>query len=67
MNDARKHPEFAGNVMCVDSREFWREVAASPKDQGFHYNRNAETYQEVGLLLGRAMEILLKKQGTGNR
>ena len=61
MNDTKKHPEFAGNVKCVDSRDFWREVAVSPKDQGFHYNRNAETYLEVGLLLGRAMEELLKK------
>ncbi len=61
MNDAKKHPEFAGNVRCVDSRDFWREAAVSPKDQGFHYNRNAETYLEVGLLLGRAMENLLKK------
>ena len=61
MNDTKKHPEFAGNVKCVDSRDFWREVAVSPKDQGFHYNRNAETYLEVGLLLGRAMEDLMKK------
>ena len=61
MNDTKKHPEFAGNVKCVDSRDFWREVAVSPRDQGFHYNRNAETYMEVGLLLGHAMEDLLKK------
>ena len=61
MNNTQKHPEFAGNVKCVDSRDFWREVAVSPRDQGFHYNRNAETYVEVGLLLGHAMEDLLKK------
>ena len=61
MNDAKKHPEFAGNVKCVDSRDFWREAAVSPREQSFHYNRNAETYMEVGLLLGRAMEDLLKK------
>lgn len=61
MNDAKKHPEFTGNVKCVDSRDFWREVAVSPKDQGYHYNRNAETYMEVGLSLGQAMTDLLKK------
>jgi hypothetical protein len=61
MNDANKHPDFVGNVKAVDTREFWREVAVSPRDQGFHYNRNAETYMEVGLSLGRAMADLLKK------
>lgn len=61
MNDAKKHPEFAGNVKCVDSRDFWREAAVSPRDQGYHYNRNAGTYMEVGLALGRAMADLSKK------
>ena len=61
MNDAKKHPELAGNVKCVDSRDFWREVAVSPRDQGFHYNRNAETYMEVGLSLGQAMADVIKK------
>jgi alpha-galactosidase len=64
MNDTKKHPEFAGNVKCVDSRDFWREVAVSPVAQGYHYNRNAETYMEVGLSLGWAMADLLK--GTGS-
>jgi alpha-galactosidase len=60
MNDARKHPEFAGNVKCMDSRDFWREADVSPKNQGYHYNRNAETYMEVGNALGWAMADLLK-------
>jgi len=57
--DATKHPELAGSVRCVESRGFWRDAAVSPKDQGYHYNRNAETYMEVGLALGRAMNELL--------
>jgi alpha-galactosidase len=61
MGDPKKHPEFAGNVKCVDSRDFWRDVAVSPKDQGYHYNRNAETYMETGNALGWAMAELLKK------
>ena len=61
MNDAKKHPEFEGNVKCVDSRDFWREVDVSPKNQGYHYNRNAETYMEVGNALGWAMAELLMK------
>lgn len=61
MNDAKKHPEFSGNVKCIDSRDLWREPDVSPRNQGFHYNRNAETYMEVGLRLGQAMAELLKK------
>jgi alpha-galactosidase len=59
MNDAKKYPEFAGNVKCVESRDFWREVDVSPANQGYHYNRNAETYMEVGNALGWAMAELL--------
>jgi len=61
MNDTGKYPDFVRNVKAVDTRDFWREVADSPKDQCFHYNRNAETYMEVGFSLGRTMKELLKK------
>ncbi len=61
--DPKKHPEFAGNVQAVDSRDLWREVDVSPKNQGHHYNRNAETYMETGLRLGWAMvDLLMHKQ-----
>ena len=61
--DPKKHPQFAGNVKAVDSRDLWREVDVSPKNQGHHYNRNAETYLETGLRLGWAMaELLDRKQ-----
>lgn len=62
MNDAQKHPEFVGNVKCVDTRDFWREADVSPKAQDYHYNRNAETYMEVGNSLGWAMVELLKSE-----
>jgi len=55
-----KHREFAGNVKTVECRYFWREAAVSPKNQGYHYNRNAETYMEVGNALGWAMADMLK-------
>ena len=58
--DAKKHPEFAGNLKAVDSRDLWREADVSPKNQGYHYNRNAETYLETGLRLGWAMAELLQ-------
>lgn len=60
VGDAKRHPEFAGSVRCVEARDFWREADVSPnKRQGHHYFRNAETYMEVGLGLGRAMAELL--------
>jgi alpha-galactosidase len=59
VGDPAKHPEFAGNVASVDTRDFWREVDESPKGEDYHYNRNAETYLRVGDALGRAMVCLL--------
>lgn len=60
IGDAKRHPEFAGNVKAVDTRDLWREAAVSPVNQGYHYNHNAETYMETGLRLGWAMAELLK-------
>jgi hypothetical protein len=59
VGDAKQHPEYAGNVASVDTRDFWREVDESPKSEDYHYNRNAETYLLIGDALGRAMVGLL--------
>ena len=48
-------PEFKGTVAFVPTRAFWRPAAASPADQGYHWNRNAETYWLIGTGLGQAM------------
>ena len=61
VGDPKKHPEFAGTVKTVDTRDFWRPVDKSPANQGYHYNRNAETYMLVGDALGRGMVKLLTK------
>ncbi|MEZ5431178.1 MAG: sialate O-acetylesterase [Verrucomicrobiales bacterium] len=61
VGDSKKHPEFAGTVKTVEARDFWRDADVSPKNQGYHYNRNAWTYLEVGQALGWAMAELLKK------
>jgi len=55
VGDPKQHPEFAGTVASVDTRDFWREVEESPRGQAYHYNRNAETYLLVGEAMGRAM------------
>ena len=59
VGDSQQHPEFAGTVASVDTRDFWREVDESPMDQDYHYHRNAETYMLIGDALGRAMVELL--------
>lgn len=55
VGDAKLHPEYAGTVASIDTRDFWREVDESPANQDYHYNRNAETYMLIGDALGRAM------------
>jgi hypothetical protein len=55
--------EFAGTVGFVPTREFWRPAEESPADQGYHWNRNAETYWLIGTGLGRAMLALEQQAG----
>ncbi len=62
VGDAKKYPDFEGNVKAVDTRDLWREAADSPANQGYHYDHNAETYMESGLRLGRAMAELLENK-----
>jgi alpha-galactosidase len=59
VGDTKQHPEFAGTVTSVDTRDFWREVEESPRGQDYHYNRNPETYLLVGEAMGRAMVRML--------
>lgn len=58
------YPEFADNVKTVETRSYWREADASPRDEYYHYNWNAETYMLVGDALGRAMIDLSADSGT---
>jgi hypothetical protein len=55
VGDPKQHPEFAGTVATIDTRDFWREVDESPRGQDYHYNRNPETYLLTGEAMGRAM------------
>ena len=66
--DPTLYPEFAGNVKTMDTRSYWRDKTISPVpngNQGFHYNRNAETYMLVGDALGRAMIDLTSPSTPG--
>jgi alpha-galactosidase len=55
VSDAKKHPEFAGNVKSCDTRSFYRAPEISPRNQSFHYHGNAETFMLVGESMGKAM------------
>lgn len=59
VGDPEQHPDFAGNVASVDTRDFWREVHESPRGQDYHYHRNPEFYLLTGEAMGRAMVRLL--------
>ena len=59
-----RYPEFTGNVLTAETRDFWIDHPLSPRNQDFHYNGNAETYLKVGDVLGRAMVKLVSAQDT---
>lgn len=60
--DRGKYPEFEGNVKTVETRDYWRDASVSPREQGFHYNQNAETYMLVGEAMGKGMIELKNKR-----
>ena len=57
--DAKKYPEFAGNVAGVETRDFQRTREQSPSGQGFHWMRNWETYYLIGTSMGKEMVKLV--------
>jgi hypothetical protein len=61
VGNATLHPEFEGNVSSSDTRDFWRESSVSPRNQGFHWNQNGETYYLIGEAMGQGMEELLAR------
>ena len=58
-----EYPGFKGNVDFVETKDFWRAAEVSPANQGFRWNRNAETYFLIGNGMGEAMMKLLKASG----
>lgn len=55
-----KRAEFHGTVGFVPTRSFYRPPEESPSRQGFHWNRNAETYFLIGDGMGRKMIELIE-------
>ena len=54
---AGKYPELKGNVATVYTHPLSKGGASNG-----HYNGNAETYTNVGLAMGEAMNALLKNK-----
>jgi len=51
--------EFKETVTTVETRDFFRPAEASPANQGYHWNANAETYFLIGNAMGEAMKKLV--------
>lgn len=49
-------------VWAVETRDFWRPVDESPADQGYHWNRNAQTYLQIGSALAQEMTALISER-----
>jgi len=62
MGDPKKHPEFAGTVISVETRDFKRPTEQSPSGFGYHWNHNGETHFILGKAMGEAMLKLIKKK-----
>ncbi len=56
---AANRPEFKGNVLYVETRDFFRPGSVSPRPIGYHWCCNAETYYLIGEGMGKAMVELL--------
>lgn len=55
VGDAEKYPEFAGNVVGVETRDYAFTKEQSPSGQQFHWNRNWASYYLIGTAMGEAM------------
>lgn len=47
-------------MLTVETRDIWREPEVPPKNQGFHYNQNAEIYMLAGKAMGRGRSSCLE-------
>jgi len=57
-----KYPQFAGNVLSVDTRPFFYPPEKSPGGYSYIYFNNALSYLQIGEAMGRAMLDLLKNE-----
>jgi lysophospholipase L1-like esterase len=58
VGDPQHYPEFAGNVVSIDTRPMCRPADLSPGGRD-RYSGNAQSYLEIGEAMGKAMIDLL--------
>ena len=58
VGDKKKYPEFAGNVISIDTRPACRTSVQSPGGRD-SYIGNAESYLEIGEAMAEAMLKIL--------
>jgi Family of unknown function (DUF6288)/Carbohydrate esterase, sialic acid-specific acetylesterase/Bacterial Ig domain len=63
MENFTAYPDFNGNVAVVDTQSFWFPVSQSPTDQGYHWNRNAGSYYQIGNAIAQEMRTLVDDTG----
>lgn len=56
---AAEYEEYKGNVICIETRDFYRPEEDSPTRFRYHWNHNAETFFLIGNGMGEAMVKLL--------
>jgi hypothetical protein len=66
MDNFTAYPDFEGNVAVVDTQSFWFPPNQSPADQGYHWNRHAGTYYEIGESIAAEMQTLLENISVGD-
>jgi hypothetical protein len=64
VGDARKYPEFAGNVRSIDTKPFFRPATESPGGYATTFFGNAESFLEIGEALGKGMLELQKNPNS---
>jgi len=57
--DPKKHPEFAGTVATVDTRQFDYGNNSPAPTMGYHWNFNGESYFHIGEHMGLAIVGLM--------
>lgn len=68
--DTDLYPEFEGNVIVVDAKEYWISPTLSPIPSGgqhFHWNQNAKIYMDLGLGLADALFMIKDNDSYTNK
>ena len=61
IGDPKKHPEFKGTVISIDTRPFKASDERAPSGFGYHWNHSGESHFKVGDAMGEAMVKLLER------